>query len=321
MDVARVAGVSKSLVSLAIRGDAGVSEATRARILATAEQLGYRSNALARGLVQGKTQIIALLVSDLTNDYFADVVDGIEQDAAANGFGTVIGHGRGSAEVLAKSLDDMLDLGVDGVVVISSLLDAQTLERASIRRPVVMVGRPFERPRHVSVVRNNDESGARAAVEHLLDLGHVKVAHVASSRRAAATARRSSYEAVMASRGLESFVLEAQDGDVVARLRAKVAGGDVTACFVGSDVVASRVLHGVQEAGLAVPGDLSVVGYDDATIGTLMRPALTTVEQPRAAMGREAMRLLAARIDGEREVVEVTLEPRLIVRESTSPPR
>ncbi|WP_062527756.1 LacI family DNA-binding transcriptional regulator [Demequina rhizosphaerae] len=319
VDVARAAGVSKSLVSLAIRGDAGVSEATRTRILDVASELGYHSNALARGLARGRTQVVGLLVSDLANPYFADVVDGIEADAEATGLGTIIGHGRGSADVLARRLDEILDLGVDGVIVISAMLDADTLDRAAARRPVVMVGRPFAPPRRVSVVRNNDEHGAEAAVSHLLGLGHLRIAHVASSRRAAATARRASFERTMRAADLAPMVLDGSD-DGVARLLDLVGRPEgPTACFAGNDRIATAVLADALERALEVPGDLSVVGYDNAEVGRLMRPALTTVEQPREAMGREAMRLLRARIDGDREVAEVTLEPRLIVRASTGP--
>ncbi|WP_228373806.1 LacI family DNA-binding transcriptional regulator [Demequina maris] len=318
VDVARAAGVSKSLVSLAIRGDAGVSDATRTRILDVATELGYHSNALARGLARGRTQMVGMLVSDLANPYFADVAAGIEADAEATGLGTIIGHGRGSAEVLERRLDEILDLGVDGVVVVSAMLDAETLDRAAARRPVVMVGRPFAPPRRVSVVRNNDEHGAQAAVAHLLDIGHRRITHIASSRRAAATARRSSFEETMRDAGLDPVVIDAAEG--TARLLDLVGRpGGPTACFAGNDRIATTALSDALERGFDVPGDLSVVGYDNAEFGRLMRPALTTVEQPREAMGREAMRLLRARIDGDREVAEVTLEPRLIVRGSTGP--
>ena len=314
VDVARAAGVSKSLVSLAIRGDAGVSEATRMRILAVADDLGYRSNALARGLVRGRTQVIGLLVSDLSNAYFADVVEGIEADAEATGLGTIIGHGRGSEKVLARRLDELLDLGVDGVVVISAMLDATTLDHAAARRPVVMVGRPFTAPTRVSVVHNHDEHGATAAVEHLLALGHTRIAHVPSSQRAAASARLHAYERTMSASGLTPEVMDAET--LVSR--AGRTDGP-TACFAGNDRIAAGLLHAALARGVGVPDDLSVIGYDNAEVGRLMRPALTTVEQPREAMGREAMRLLMARIDGDREVEEVTLEPRLLVRASTGP--
>ncbi|SEI92140.1 LacI family DNA-binding transcriptional regulator [Demequina mangrovi] len=321
VDVAREAGVSKSLVSLAIRGDAGVSDATRTRILDVADRLGYHSNALARGLVKGRTQVVGLLVSDLSNPYFADVVEGIEEDATATGLGTVIGHGRGSAEVLARRLDEMLDLGVDGVIVISAMLDAETLDRAAARRPLVMVGRPFDAPRRVSVVRNHDEHGAQAAVGHLLGLGHTRIVHVASSRRAAATARRSSYKETMRAAGLEPQVVEAADGGVSQALDLVARDGGPTACFAGNDRIGTALIHDALERRIDVPGAISVVGYDNSEVGRLVRPALTTVEQPREAMGREAMRLLLSRIDGDREVAEVTLEPRLVVRASTGTAR
>ncbi|WP_200810925.1 LacI family DNA-binding transcriptional regulator [Demequina sp. NBRC 110057] len=320
VDVARAAGVSKSLVSLAIRGDAGVSEATRTRILAVADDLGYRSNVLARGLARGRTQVIGVLVSDLSNPYHADVVAGIESRADAAGLGTVIGHGQSDARILAARLDQMLDLGVDGVIVVSAMLDAAALDAAAARRPVVMVGRPFEQPRHVSVVRNHDERGASLALDHLHGLGHRRIVHLASSRRAAASARRHAYGEAMTRADLPSTTLWVDEGGVAALLAAAGTPAGPTACFAGNDRTAATLLHDALDAELAVPTELSIVGYDDAQIARQVRPGLTTVAQPREAIGREAARLLLARIDGDSDTVEVTLEPSLAVRGTTAAP-
>ncbi|WP_200807914.1 LacI family DNA-binding transcriptional regulator [Demequina sp. NBRC 110056] len=320
VDVAHAAGVSKSLVSLAIRGDAGVSEATRERILAVAAALGYRSNTLARGLARGRTQVIGVVVSDLRNPYHADVVTGIETAAQASGFGTIIGHGQASPEILAQRLDQMLDLGVDGVIVASAMLPPEALDVVAERRPLVMVGRPFEQPRQVSVVRNHDERGAALAVEHLLSLGHERIVHLASSQRAAAQARRAAYGEAVTKAGLQATTLAVGEGGVAELVASLEGPAAPTACFAGNDRAAVALLHDALDAGIGVPDRLSIVGYDNAEVGRQVRPALTTVEQPREAMGREATRLLLDRIDGDGETVEVTLEPHLIVRGSTSAP-
>lgn len=320
IDVAHAAGVSKSLVSLAIRGDAGVSDATRERILAVAAELGYRSNTLARGLARGRTQVIGVVVSDLRNPYHADIVTGIEAAAQGAGFGTVIGHGQADPATLAERLDQMIDLGVDGVIVASAMLPADALDALAARRPAVMVGRPFEQPRHVSVVRNHDERGAALAVDHLLSLGHERVVHLASSERAAAQARRRAYGEAMTRVGLPATTLAVADAGVSQLVRSLSDADAPTACFAGNDRAAVALLHEALDAGVGVPERLSIVGYDNAEAGRQVRPALTTVEQPRDAMGREATRLLLQRIDGESETVEVTLEPHLIVRGSTGAP-
>ncbi|GMA36584.1 LacI family DNA-binding transcriptional regulator [Demequina litorisediminis] len=320
VDVARAAGVSKSLVSLAIRGDAGVSEATRTRILAVADTLGYRSNVLARGLARGRTQVLGVLVSDLSNPYHSDVVAGIEARAEGAGLGTVIGHGQGDPAVLAARLDQMLDLGVDGVIVVSAMLPAEALDTAAARRPVVMVGRPFEQPRRVSVVRNHDERGAALAVAHLQDLGHHGIVHLASSHRAAASARRLAYGEAMTRAGLPSTTLWVDEGGVETLIAGAVGSAGPTACFAGNDRTAAALLHDALDAGLDVPAAFSIVGYDDAQIARQVRPGLTTVAQPREAIGREAARLLLARIDGDKDTVEVTLEPSLTVRGTTAAP-
>ena len=320
VDVARAAGVSKSLVSLAIRGDAGVSDATRQRILAAAADLGYRSNALARGLARGRTQIISVLVSDLRNTYHAEVTRGVEQAAASAGLGTIIGHGQADPAVLERRLDEMLELGVDGTVVVSAMLDAAVLDHVAARHPLVMVGRPFVAPNHASVVRNHDERGARLATAHLRDLGHERVVHLASSRRAAASARREAYAAAMLESGLTPETLWADEGGIEALLERVGGGAGPTACFAGNDRTAVQLLHAAGARGVGIPGDLSIVGYDNSEVGRLVHPAITTVDQPREQLGREAMRLLLARMGGEGQTEQVTVEPQLVVRRSSAPP-
>ncbi|MFP5360878.1 MAG: LacI family DNA-binding transcriptional regulator [Actinomycetes bacterium] len=320
VDVARAAGVSKSLVSLAIRGDAGVSEATRSRILATAAARGYRSNALARGLAMGRTRTVAVLLSGLRNTYHAEVAQGIEVAAADLGLDTILGQGDNDPATLGRRLDRVLGMGVDGVIVVSALLEPELLDRVDARTPVVMVGRPFRLPERVSVIRNDDEEGVAAAMAHLLDLGHRRIVHVARSTRAAATARRAAYVEAMDRAGLRALTIDAnRELDAWLDAVAPSPRDRPTAVVAGNDRVAIAVMHGAQERGLRVPDDLSVVGYDNLELASMVRPALTTVDQPRELMGREAMRLLAERIEGHGRAIEIALAPRLVVRGSTAP--
>jgi len=324
-DVARAAGVSKSLVSLAVRGDAGVSEATRSRILAVADELGYRSNALARGLARGRTQLVGVLLSGLRNTYHAEVARGVEEAADGLGLDTIIAHGAYDAALLERRLGRLLELGVDGIVVVSAMLAPEVLDRAAARTPVVMVGRPFTPPERACVIHNHDERGATAVVEHLLAQGHSRIVHLATSRRAAARARRGAYEEAMAAAGLaaEARVLEADEGGaerIVGEVLSRAAGAP-TAVFAGNDRAAAQLVDTAYDAGVAVPADLSVAGYDNSEIGALLRPRLTTVDQPRERMGREAVRLLAARMEARRDAETIVVEPALVVRDSTAAPR
>lgn len=308
-DVARAVGVSKSLVSLAIRGQPGVGEATRTRILDAAERLGYRSNPWARSLVHGRSGVIGVLVGDLRG-YAVDVVHGIEARADRDGTGVVLVDGRGDREVLRRGMERLHGFGVDGVIAVSGQVPPEAV--AASTTPVVVVGRPAEVPGNASQVSNDDRLGARMAVHHLAGLGHRRIAHVAGSGRPASLQRAASYEQTMAELGLTPIVFESV---------AELVGSEVTAVFCANDRIAADALGAVVDAGRRVPEHLSVVGYDDTQLATWLRPALTTVQQPRQHMGELAFDALVALQDGGSARHRI-VPPTLVVRGSTGvPPR
>ena len=320
VDVAAAAGVSKSLVSLALRGDRGVSEATSARILAAAERLGYRSNTLARSLVQGRTMMLGVLLTDLANPYHTEVVAGVEESADAEGFTVLLAHGQRDRARLARQLDALLRLNVDGVVVVSSWLEPRALADAAGRIPVVMVGRPEEFAPGVDTVANDDRAGAEAAVRHLAGLGHERIAHLSGTGRPASRARRRGYQETMEGLGLAGHVTVREIDDAPhGRERAADAllGTEPTAVFAVNDLAALAVLDRAYAAGTT---GLSVVGYDNTFLAQTVRPRLTSVDQPRSVMGNLAVRLLSERMGGRTEDRHEVLVPRLVVRDSTSPP-
>ncbi|MFD3688869.1 LacI family DNA-binding transcriptional regulator [Nocardiopsis sp. NPDC058631] len=320
VDVAAAAGVSKSLVSLALRGDRGVSEATSARILAAAERLGYRSNTLARSLVQGRTMMLGVLLTDLANPYHTEVVAGVEESADAEGFTVLLAHGQRDRARLARQLDALLRLNVDGVVVVSSWLEPRALADAAGRVPVVMVGRPEEFAPGVDTVANDDRAGAEAAVRHLAELGHERIAHLAGSGRPASRARRRGYQETMRDLGLADHATVREIGDAPhgrERAAGALLGTEPTAVFAVNDLAALAVLDRAYTAGTT---GLSVVGYDNTFLAQTVRPRLTSVDQPRSVMGNLAVRLLSERMGGRTEDRHEVLVPRLVVRDSTSPP-
>lgn len=324
-DVALAAGVSKSLVSLALRGEPRVSPEARKRITRAARELGYRSNALARGLVQGRTGLIGVLLTDLGNPYHTEVVDGIETAAERAGLRTVIGHGRRDRVRMAGLLESMAQLRVDGVVVVSSWVAPETLAACAEGLPVVQVGRPERFAPGVDTVTNDDDFGARLAVRHLWELGHRRIAHVGGGERPAAVARREGYRAAMAELGLRDLVTtEAADTlrDAGAEATARLLAGATrpTAVFAANDLSALGAVRAAQARGVAVPGSLSVVGYDNTALAELWRPALSSVDQPRRAMGALAFGMLAERLGGRREDRHETLTPTLVARESSAAP-
>ncbi|WP_136518204.1 LacI family DNA-binding transcriptional regulator [Cellulomonas telluris] len=315
VDVARAAGVSKSLVSAALRGDAGVSADSRRRVADAAHALGYRRNGWAQRLVSGRSELLGVLLTDLRNGYHTDIVNGLEDAAAAAGYGVVLAHGRQDPALLRRRLADLVGLGVDAVVAVTARLDERDLADAAARLPVVVVGRPRAVPDGVGWVSNDDETGARLAVEHLLAAGHTRIAFLTASDRPAATARRDAYRAAAGTTGLE---FDARADGVERLLEAVRRPGGPTAAFAANDRVAVGLLAAAADRGVAVPGELAVVGYDNTELAELVRPRLTSVDQPRAAMGRAAASQALALLDGGPAGREVAA-PTLVVRESSRP--
>jgi DNA-binding LacI/PurR family transcriptional regulator len=306
-DVATAAGVSKSLVSLAIRGEAGVGEATRAKILDAAERLGYRSNPWARSLARGHSGSIGVLVGDLRG-YAVDVVHGIETAAERQGIGVVLVDGRRDPATLLRGMERLRGFGVDGVIAVSGQVTRDVLGDTS--SPTVVVGRPETVPASAAQVSNDDRLGARMAVHHLVGLGHRRIAHIVGSGRRASRERADSYERTMTELGLNPTVF---------RSAVEVVGADVTAVFCANDRVAADAMGAVVDAGRRVPEHISIVGYDDTQLATWLRPALTTVEQPREQMGALAFDALVTLQNGGAPRHEI-VPPALIVRGSTSAP-
>ncbi len=313
-DVAALAGVSKSLVSLAVRGEPGVSDETRTRILDAADRLGYHTNSWARSLVKGRSQMVGVLIGDL-HGYYTDIVRSIEDAASAQGIGVVLAAGWRQRERLAQQVDHLLSLGVDGLIVISGKADSEVLDQAVGKIPIVVVGKPAHLPSTVSQVCNDDEMGARTAMHYLASLGHRRIAHVAGSPRRSSLARRDSYKRTMVELGLAEFILTVTEiGEL------KLADGAApTAVFCSNDRIAAAVLGAAVDAGLRVPLDLSVVGYDNTELSTSLRPTLTTIDQPRAQMGTLSLTTLLDMLEGGRPRNTI-LSPQLVVRESSGPP-
>jgi DNA-binding LacI/PurR family transcriptional regulator len=323
VDVAEAAGVSKSLVSLALRGDPGVSAATRTRITDVAARLGYRSNRLARSLVQGRTALFGAITTDLGNAYYTEIVSGVEAAAENAGFGLLIGQGRRDAGRLASRLDDLIGLNVDGVVVVSSRVDPVVLASAANRMPIVVVGRMPTVVPGVDTVVSDDAAGAFAATSALLLAGHRRIAFVTASDRPASLSRRAGYEAAMRSAKEQPMIIAAANlKDVEWRLRRLLAGDTAsdphpTAVVATNDLTAITAMDTAIDLGLDVPGDLAVVGYDNTALASLVRPRLSSVDQPSDSIGRVCVEMLLERLHGRSTDRHEVLTPTLVVRASS----
>jgi DNA-binding LacI/PurR family transcriptional regulator len=325
-DVARAAGVSRALVSLVVRGSPKVSEARRAAVLAAAAKLGYRPNAMARGLASRRTKTIGVLLNELHNPFYAEIMDGIDEGAAEHDYLTLIGTAGRRTQGEREALESFLELRADGVILVGPRLATRDILAAAAIAPVVVVARAV-RSATVDAITNDDQMGARLAIRHLFDLGHRRIAHVDGGRGAGAAARRSGYRRAMEELGLarETRVLPGDYTDVAgvrAAVRLLESGDLPTAVFAANDLVAAGLIDRLEEDGLRVPRDLSVVGYDNTFLAALHHMSLTTVHQPRPEMGRRALQALVERIDGERSTpLHLRVAPSLVVRETTAPPR
>jgi DNA-binding LacI/PurR family transcriptional regulator len=326
IDVAARAGVSKSLVSLVLRGTGTVSEAKRRLVLDAAAALGYRPNAAARSLVRRRSNLFGVVLSDLHNPFFADVVDGIQMEAGAQGYRTIASVVDRGPRGERRALDTLLELRVDGLILASPMLDMETIAGASRELPVVLVAR---RSRQASVdsVSNDDPTGAALAVDHLADLGHERIAHIDGGGGAGAAERRRGYERAMERRGLADRARVVPGSYTDDGGRQGVAalfddGPAPTAVFVANDLAALGAMGALAERGVRVPDDVSLVGYDNTALAAVPQIALTTVDQPRPDMGRTAVALLLERLAGGREAGRhLVIPPTLVVRGTTAPPR
>lgn len=329
VDVAALAGVSKSLVSLVMRNSSKVSPTRREAVLRAAAELGYRPNGLARRLVQGRTQTMAVLVKDLSNPFFVDIYLGIQEEASRAGFRVLLGSGMGSATRERAALEGFVELRAEGVILVDHDCPAHELAHLAELVPIVVVGRREPEDLAVDSVVGDDEAGASLAVAHLAELGHRRIAHLASSSDAG-QARLAGYERAMADLGLSEEVAvafcpaetDAGGHQAALELVERTTPGRRPTAFVAvNDVVALGAYNALDEAGLRIPDDVSVVGYDDTALASMLHISLTTVHQPRLEMGRIGARLLLERCAGcARPPRREVLEPSLAVRSSTGRP-
>ena len=324
-DVARRAGVSKSLVSLVMRGADHVSPGRRDAVTRAAAELGYRPNAMARSLVQRRTHMIGVMLSDLHNPFFADIVAGIQDEAARTGYKVLVNTGSRAAPGEADAMETLLQLRADGIIHSSPVLLDYVIQQASREVPIVLVGRDGRGPA-VDSVTNDDHAGAEMAVEHCVSLGHRRIAHIDGGQGAGAPDRRRGYEAGMTRLGLGAQVLVVpgtytEEGGHRGCLVLLAQHPRPTAIFAANDLAAIGALNAIEESGLKVPEDVSLVGYDNTSLAALRHISLTTLHQPRLEMGRLALATLRERMDGGRaQPRRVVLSPTLVVRASTAPP-
>jgi DNA-binding LacI/PurR family transcriptional regulator len=324
-DVAREAGVSRALVSLVMRDQPNVSAQRRQRVLDAAARLGYRPNAMARSLASRRTRTVGVILDDLRNPFFAEIAGGVEELASELGYQLLLAAGGRQARRERAAVAAFLEYRVDGIILVSPRMRAPDIRDAAAEVPLVMVGRQV-RGIDADFVVIDEIHGTELVLEHLVGLGHELIAHVDGGSGAGGPQRRSAYMGGMRARRLTASARVipgdfTEDAGTNAARQLLAEGSLPTAIFAANDIVAAGLLGELDRAGVAVPDQVSIVGYDNISIAHLAHVSLTTVDQPRTEMGRLALELLLDRIEHRRPSVVRIVEPTLVVRSTTAPPR
>ena len=329
-DVAERAGVSKSLVSLVMRGEPLVREDKRRRVQQAAAELGYRTNWAARSLSAVRSGAVGVLAADLRNPWSMDVVEAVGQALEEARLTTLLtsavlptsSAGRGRLDV--GVIGALRDLRVDALLVVGSVPDRPRLAEEVGDLPVVVVGARAEGLARADAVRSDDAAGMGLVVDHLVARGHRRIAHLGGAGGAVAGERAAGYQAAMTRHGLAGELLVqacdfSEDGGYAAAAALLGSGRPVTALAAVNDLAAVGAMSAAADAGVDLPGGLAVTGYDDTFLAELRQISLTSVNPDSAGMGALAARCLLERMASpDRPGVERLVAPRLVVRASSA---
>ena len=326
-DVARLAGVHPSTVSRALDPlqRKRVKEPTRRLIMDAASRLGYRPDLIARGLRNGRTATVGVIAADLGNTFVTPIIHGLTGAIETAGMLPLIAETQDDHDRFAIILDHMLSRRVDALVVIAARSgDQAILESAGKLVPIVIAARPLNRTVLPQVI-HDDRRGGQLVAEHFQQLGHKLVAQLHGPVDVGNFPRRAEgFSEVCRAAGLTEVVLagradfpKTDDGERLMQELLESSGPFPTAVFAQNDNIAIGALSKLRAAGLRVPGDVSLAGYNDLPMVDQLCPPLTTVLYPSLEVGKAAGGMVRQLLDGETPT-DLTLEPRLIVRESTA---
>jgi DNA-binding LacI/PurR family transcriptional regulator len=299
-DVARESGVNISTVSRALNDGYGIHPETREHILAVASRLRYRPNRVARGLATGRSHSVALLISDIRNPFFAEVARGAEDAARAAGCDMVLCNSDLDADKQMQYVNSLLEKRVDGILMnsVASLNRRQQRQLVECGVPIVLLNRSAANNASnlFPTVCADNEGGGALAARYLLKLGHTRIAHITGPRlHGNMTGRANGFVTVLKASGLTPELLygEHNFGGGYALTRTLLdSRSKVTAIFAASDAMAFGAVRAIMERGLRIPEDISLIGFDNVELCSVIHPPLTTIHQPKHEIGQAAMELL-----------------------------
>ena len=320
-DVAAHVGLSPASVSLVLRGQPGPSQETRTRVLEAATALGYRADRTASLLARRRSGLFGLLI-DVHSAFHAEVVEQVHAAAERAGYDVVLSTTTRTRSE-ARAVETLLDFRCEALVLLGPDASAAALRELDRTVPVVVVGRRV-RPAVIDVVRSADDQGVGMAVDHLVGLGHTDIAFVDGGRGTIAADRRRGYREAMRRHGLADRTRvvagdHTESGGARAAQALLTQGSRAsTAVLTSNDRAALGLLDVLSRAGVRVPQDMSVVGYDDSSLAQLAHIDLTSVNQDAEQQAEQAVQAAAERVGGRRTVRrELVLQPRLVVRGTT----
>jgi DNA-binding LacI/PurR family transcriptional regulator len=329
--IAQAANVSIATVSRTINGIATVNPQMAKRVLAVIDELDYFPNTQARALVSGRSRIFGLIVPEITNPFFPELIQGFEDIAVEHGYEILVSSTNNDPKRMSHCIRRMLERKVEGVAVMTFGTEEPLLDQLAKRKvPLVFIDVGPDRP-SVSLLKVDYHHGIHQAVQHLVALGHRKIAfirgpiklHSAQSRKAAFS--KSLHECGIAPS--PNWIIEGDhtlEGGIAATEQLLAAKPMPTAVICSNDMTAIGVMHKLYRAGLRVPDDLSVIGFDDIHISEVTIPPLTTIQMSRFELARSAFHALRAHVDNSGTFIpkrEYDIRTDLIVRESAGSPK
>jgi len=320
--VADAAGVSPSTVSRILTGHARVSDDKRVAVEEAIARLKYQPNVLARGLAQGRTLSIGVLMQDINSSFHAEALRGIEDELVGTGVVPLFASGHWNLQDELERMAHLLSRRVDGVIVLAGRLTDEQIRDYARRVPMVVTGRTLK-DRNIASLRVDDFHGAQRATQHLIELGHRRIAHLAGPQdHADAVERLKGYRHALDKAGLpvDDGLVVCADLDEAGGARAirqlLDAGQTFTAVFAANDRSACGARLALYQRNIGVPDDVSLIGFDDLPGSGYAIPPLSTIHRPVYELGQAAAAVLLKLIEGDR--IRVSLpEPQLVAREST----
>jgi len=328
IDVAKLANVSTATVSRVLRKPDKVSKDTRQKVMEAIKQLNYQPNMVARQFRTKETKTVLVVIPDVTSPFFSEVLRGIEHTALESGYRVILGDTENDINREHEYIELLLQQQADGAILLTARMDRTRLEEIANQFPVVLACEYIDEL-DIPTVSIDNINGARRATEHLIQLGHTRIAHIAGPMNVILSRDRlKGYEQAIISHQLQIDSLYIKEGDfslesgydqMLHLLELEIPP---TAVFVFNDLMAIGAIKAAKDKGLRVPEDVAVVGFDNIKMTSVFEPNITTIDQPKYEIGKKAMDLLLNLMNGEAlQKKKFVLKDELIVRESSGSQR